>query len=245
MNSVCLTTLVSALFCLSIVNCTPTMKSTNNPMMAHAPEELYSGPSLEIAKVIRTKDAARLKELLRSPGFLPHDKGLKDVPLIVWAASHDNMAAVRDLLAAGAPANDSFKSGQVNYNLVSLATGSANPEFLLALLDAGGNPNGLSGTEPPLFTAIHGKRWERLDRLIRCGAHIDQTNGVGATPLITLASVREYDQVLKLLKLGANPDHKTGIGMSLRSIISEYPLDPSSEKGQAQRRVIQYLDQQR
>ncbi len=245
MNSLCPFTIVLCIFCLSITNCTPQMKPSNNPMLAHAPEEFYTGISLASAKAIRQKDAAKLKELLRSPDFNPGDRGLKDMPLVVWAASHGNIAAVRDLLAAKVPANDTFKVGQINYNLVALATGAEDPDFLSALLQAGGNPNGLPGTEAALFTAIHGKRWDRLELLIQHGAKIDLPDEAGVTPVMELAYVREYDQVLKLLKLGASPDHKSGIGMSLRSIMSKYPLDPASEKGQAQRRVLQYLEQRR
>ncbi len=213
-----------------------------NPMLAHQAEEYYSDSvSIKIASAIQKDDIDLLEDLVKSPDFKPEDHGKRDVSLILWAASLDNINAISVLIKAGVPVDDVMVFNRINMNMVSIAVSSRNPEFLKILLDEGANPNGVGDTEAPLITAIFAKRWDRFDLLINKGADIEKQDDAGVTPLIQLALVSEYEQVLKLLKLGANPEHKTILGMSLRTVIDKFPLDLSSEAGKAQQSVVDFL----
>jgi ankyrin repeat protein len=215
-----------------------------NPIFRHAPSEFYSGEALQAAEAIRNRDYSTLAAILNKSPSVAANRGKKEVPLVGWAMSHDDPKSVKLLLDAGAPANDYIFDKDDKMSLVGLATGAKRPDHLELLLSHGGNPNGLPGTEPPLFIAMILKdplRDERFERLLKASADPNQQDDVGVPIIFHCADLNDYQKALELVKLGADPNLMDRRGSSLRKIIEQFPLVSSTPQGRAQAELARML----
>lgn len=110
-----------------------------------------------------------------------------------------------------------LKAGPVPANaqdgiILRLAMEIKRPVCLLALLEAGVNPNDRRGSDPAIFHAIHLRKKNYLQHLLAAKADPNILDGAGATPLHCCLSEEFLEGVPYLLNAGANPNipNRTG-----------------------------------
>jgi ankyrin repeat protein len=208
--------------------------STQNPVLSRAPSEFYSGDDLKAAEAIRNQDYSLLEEVLhRSPKVIA-SRGKKGVPLLAWAMGHNDPKAFKILLELGASPNDFFLVENVKTSLLSAATGAEKPDFFDQLLVHRADPNGLSDSEPPLFTAIFGHKNDRFAKLLRAGANINHPDRTGKTAIMVFVGLNNYREALNLARKGADVNVQMKNGNTIKKMIDRYPLPFDTPQGQAQ-----------
>jgi uncharacterized protein len=212
-----------------------------NPMLHYDSAEFYQSAALDAAKAIRSHDHAALALILRSNPSVAKDRGMKNLPLLVWACSHDDPQAFEMLLKAGAPPDDFFLVQGSRMSILTLATGAQKEDYFNLLLTYKANPNGLPKSEPPLFTAFYSHKESRFNRLLDAGANINHADETGKTILMVVAISRDYQRALGLVERGANVQVEMSNGTNLRKIIERFPLSASTEQGVAQRKLQNLL----
>jgi ankyrin repeat protein len=208
--------------------------NASNKLAKHPPSELYAGKALEAAIAIQKRDSKALARLLQAAPGICKDRGLKELPLLVWAMGNDNSESFKMLLKAGASPDDYFFMQGVKMSVLTLATGAEKPDFFLDLLAAKANPNGLPESEPPLFTAFYCHKEDRFDHLVDIGADLNHADETGKTVLMVVCLARDYVKALSFVNRGAKLDAKMKNGTTLRRIIEKFPLNPQTEQGRAQ-----------
>ena len=217
-------------------------RMSENPIRDSAPAKFYAQPALDLAEAIHAGDDQKLEELIATNGYDLSDRGRQDTPLLLYAAAADRLSAVRILLQHGANPNDIGDIGHGPMSLVAIASGMEKRGFFDLLLESGADPNGIDGTEPPIFVAISAKNWDIMRALLARGADYNKVDSSGDSPLIALALTNSYQQALELIAIGADPWYTSPAGVSVEAIIRRFPLDPSTEMGLWQQKVIQRLD---
>jgi ankyrin repeat protein len=112
---------------------------------------------------------------------------------------------VYSLLKAGADPNRHLSYGAA----IGLASALGPPEVVVALLDAGADPQTPgSGGLAPLHQAVLSGQVEITRILLQRGAKVDARDNLGRTPLLTFASgsIDNLDVVKILLQAGADPN---------------------------------------
>lgn len=211
--------------------------NADNPLLKHPVDEIYEGIALQAALAIRESNIKQLESSMNQHPEIAKDRGFKNLPLLVWSMGHGNTEAFRVLLKAGAPPNDYFLVNEQRMSLLSLATGAESEEYFELLLSNKANPDGLPGTEPPLFTAFYTHKDDRFERLLQAGANINASVETGQTVIMTVALSRNYRRALRLAQQGADLNAEMSNGTNLRKIIEKFPLPPDSVQGQAQRQL--------
>lgn len=208
--------------------------NTDNKLAKHSPSELYTGKALEAATAIQQKDAEALARVMHASPGTCKDRGLKELPLLVWAMGNDNRAAFELLLKSGAPPDDYFFMQGAKMSVLTLATGADKSDYFRLLLAAKANPNGLPESEPPLFTAFYSHKDDRFELLLGAGADVNHADETGKTVLMVVCLARDYVRALSLIKKGAKVDARMTNGTTIRRIIEKFPLNPQTEQGRAQ-----------
>lgn len=119
-----------------------------------------------------------------------------------WATHHDNLEAVKLLLAAGANAKAGNRYG---VTALSLACANGNADLVRALLAAGADANtALRGGETALMTAARAGRVGPVQALLAAGAKVDAKDAKGQTALMWAAADGHAAVVELLVKAGAD-----------------------------------------
>lgn len=223
---------------LCFTGCSSPDMDPNNPLLRHDPAELYAGDALQIATAVRQRAHARLRDLVRSAPDAVHDGGPRHFPLLAWAIGHRDPDALEILLQAGASPNTTMPFGTDRMSLVSLAASAEDPRFLDLLLAYRGDPAGPPNTEPPLFTAIKAGRYDRVEALLKAGAHINQQDAAGKTPLMMMALSGDYPQALAYTRRGADPRITMKNGTTLERVLTRFPAEPGSPQALAQAELL-------
>lgn len=218
--------------------------NTDNTLAKYSLSDLYTGKALEAATAIQKNDIESLARVLYDSPDTCKDRGLQELPLLVWAMGNDNLAAFELLLKSGAPPDDYFFMQEVKMSVLTLATGGKKPDYFRFLLAAKANPNGLPESEPPLFTAFYSHNNDRFDQLLSAGADLNYADETGTTVLIVVCLARDYVRALSLIKLGAKVDAQMTNGTTIRRIIELFPLNPQTEQGRAQLQIKEMIDHQ-
>jgi ankyrin repeat protein len=184
----------------------------------------------DIFYAIRTGDEARVEELLdENPTVVNANDPTGLSPLTV--ATYHGQANIVDLLLARGAADDIFTStargdraaveslvredpGAVHahssdgWTALALAAHFGRLEILQILLDAGADPNSVSGNllaNLPLHAAIAGNQREAVSLLLGNGANVNAVDGGGWTPIHLAAHGGSEPIVQDLLDAGADP----------------------------------------
>jgi ankyrin repeat protein len=129
-----------------------------------------------------------------------------------WAVQHDDVAAVKSLLAAGANASATNRYGVPPLHLACVNGGE---ETVRLLLDAGADPNTtLRGGETVLMTAARTGRVGPVALLLERGAKVDACDRKSQTALMWAAADGQADVVSLLLKSGADADTRLKSGFT-------------------------------
>jgi ankyrin repeat protein len=173
---------------------------------------------LALTQAAEQNDTLRMRWLLdlgADPNF--NQTGVFRYPVVLVAASHGNAAAVRLLLTRGARANATDVRGTpVLISAVALAFGNRDEagvnECVRLLLELGhANPNAadtarIGDDRGALHQAAANGSAALTRLLLRFGAHPDQTDRFGETPLHFAALRGRVEAARVLLEAGANPD---------------------------------------
>jgi ankyrin repeat protein len=98
------------------------------------------------------------------------------------AAEHDNLPAVKALLARGADSNVKDRNGETSLHL---AVRRSNFPVIKALLDGGADSNirDLLGNRTPLHWSVEYNNLQAVEALLACGADPNIQDSLGKTPL--------------------------------------------------------------
>ena len=143
------------------------------------------------------------------------------VPSMHWAATYDNLPAVRAHLESGEDVNTSDpKLGQTALHLAAYFD---RPVTLKALIEAGADVNAQnSDGGTPLYSAAHEDNPMIVMELIKAGADVNLARPNGATPLHMAAQRGHEGCVVALIRDGAD--------VHLRTEMGNTPIDYKHEK---------------
>ena len=212
-----------------------------NPASLHMPDEFFDGKELDVARAISQGMSEQVNFLIGQDKILANSTGKKGMTLLYWAASLQKVECVGLLLSAGAEPNALIRfNGQI-FQLLALAAGGNSDELFYKLLKSGADPNSKDGKDPAIFSAIHARRWDRMNSLLDKGADINCVGREGATPLIYLAAINQYEQVANLISRGANINLTNKGGISLAEYVESFAFSPLTENGKWHGRVKSML----
>ncbi|MBI5688705.1 MAG: ankyrin repeat domain-containing protein [Verrucomicrobia bacterium] len=125
-----------------------------------------------------------------------------------WAARHDDLAAVRALLAAHA---DPKARNRYGVTPLSLACASGSAAVVGLLLEAGADPNAaLRGGETPLMTAARTGHLDTVQLLLSRGARVDDRLAAGGQTALMWAAHEGHAPVVAAL-IAAGADFRTAV----------------------------------
>ena len=199
-----------------------------NPIYSKEPSEFWQGESLALAKAIRKNNVDSLKFVVQKYAIDLNKPGNGGMTFLLWSCSHRHLEATRALLELGADPNQNIVVGkQVNdtYQLVSLLAEGDQYDLLNLVLDHGGDPNSLHGSQPALHCAIDNDKdrdsgkFDNMLLLIDKGADINRVDHSGYTPVMYAASANQYIAVEILLNKGATITNVGRLGLTLPHIV--------------------------
>ena len=144
-------------------------------------------------------------------GWLPDAAhAAADVPPLVAAAEAGDLAAVRDLLAAGADVGAASVDGAT---ALHWAVHRNLPELVQLLVEAGADIGATNryGVQAIALAATNGSAVV-LEQLLGAGADPNASMPGGETALMTAARAGPPDAVRVLLRAGADPNARDGVG---------------------------------
>jgi ankyrin repeat protein len=123
-----------------------------------------------------------------------------------WSALNDQLEIVETLIFAGATLQPATRVG--GYTPLHLASRAGNADVVAALLDAGANPDVLTGTgAASLHFAAEANGVEVVNALVGHGADVNVRDGYSSrTPAMFAASRNSAGALRALLDAGADPD---------------------------------------
>jgi ankyrin repeat protein len=149
--------------------------------------------------------------------FRPEEELPPDDPRLVEAVERGDAQAVRELLAAGAPAESTHATG---HSSLMIAATSGHREIFELLLDAGADPylqyGGACGTALD-FAAMSGHS-AIIDAWLARGLHVNLADQVGNTPLMAAAAAGHVETVQRLMAAGADVNARTVDGITAYSV---------------------------
>jgi uncharacterized protein len=136
--------------------------------------------------------------------------GKKEPPLI-QAVEADDFKKVQQLIANGANVN---QTDDVGFPALSIVAGGGDEKMTKLLLDAGANVNSRSATlkDTALARAAQDGNGATVRILLAAGAHVDDRDGAGWTPLFNAALKGDLEIVEALLSAGADVNARSSNG---------------------------------
>lgn len=168
-----------------------------------SPYEIFPDPAAAaIAEALVEGDIDKIRTLAANANLAA--LGDKRVTLLQWALFNRSLDGMQILLDAGA---DPAQPGMDGDTAVHFACMLEEPQFLLALLAHGADPNVVNADTgaAPLRAALMTEREEQFRILLAAGADPDHADYMGNTPLHVTGLINEPQRALDLLKAGADP----------------------------------------
>jgi ankyrin repeat protein len=142
------------------------------------------------------------------------------------AVGSNDLAALRLLLKKGANPNWNFRSASMEVPVLLLAIMDGSDEIVIALLDAGANPNGFvdlgdKETMSALVIAISRGRPQIVKELLKRGAVVDSKDKDGRTPLMAATLHGSIESVRVLIASRANVNHESEQGLTVLMVCSD------------------------
>lgn len=183
----------------------------------------FSDPAhAQFAGAVRSGDEALARELLAA-GANPNATDEAGTPLIQWAMRQRDRGAVTLLLALGADPSRPDAEGRTAMHEAAMAPHTAWIDELLAHGVPVDIPNANNG-QTPLYSALHAREQDNIDRLLEAGARLDVSDRSGTTPLHKAALVNDLPSVRRFLEAGADPAVRDARGATVDRYL--YDGDP-------------------
>ena len=164
-----------------------------------------------IADAAERADWARVRALLKDRAD-PNSAQADGATALHWAAFHDEPAAAKLLLEAGAKAGAENRYGVTP---LALACTNGHTELVKTLLTAGADANSAQKSgETALMTAARTGRVGPVKALIEAGAKVDAKERGGQTALMWAAAQGHADVIEVLVKAGADPKARLRSGFT-------------------------------
>jgi ankyrin repeat protein len=187
-----------------------------------------SKEQVQLASAAQRGNIAGMKQAIAA-GADVNAVGHEGMTPLFWTIAKQNLRAFKSLLDSGANPNVATtwtNSRGVKQTAGALETAAVleNSEYLLALLQHGGNPNLVidrSG-ETPIYQAIMHRRLENVKILVAQGADLEHKDMEGTTPIRQAATARMYETALFLLRAGADPAAENNWGSSAVEIVKKF-----------------------
>ena len=134
----------------------------------------------------------------------------KEAPLI-QAVQAGDLKKAKKLIANGTNVN---QTDDVGFPALSIAAGRGDENMTKLLLDAGANVNAHSATlnDTALARAAQNGNRPTVSALLAAGAHVDDRDGAGWTPLFNAALKGDPEIVETLLSAGADVNARSSNG---------------------------------
>ena len=154
-------------------------------------------------------------------------EGKEGMTLLMWALAKRELSGVSILLSGGANPNVT-----TSYNAMWMSVIAEDPEYLLLLLEHGGDPNSidLKTQRTLIFEAALHRRLQNIEALKDAGAEMNQQDLSGNTVLSYAISFKAYDIGLTLLDMGVDPSLEDRWGYDALKMLTQYG-DKGVEKG--------------
>ena len=158
-----------------------------------------------VADAAQRGEAEEIRNLLRQ-GADPSAAQPDGMTALHWSALNDQLDIVETLIFAGATLQPATRVG--GYTPLHLASRAGNAEVVAALLDAGANPDLLTGTgAASLHFAAEADVLEVVNALVGHGADVNVRDGYSSrTPAMFAAARNSAAALQALLDAGADPD---------------------------------------
>lgn len=203
---------------LHAANATSGLISDNEELMfaGRSPQQAFKNDGVvKLLKAVSRHDTNEAKRLV-GEGVNINGMGKDGATPLIWMLGQQDVEAVRILLELGADPNQYQPNGVGPP--VWLLAGGGKKEALQLLLNFGGDPNLIFGTNSPLMMAINNSHMHCAELLLQSGADINYANG----PLSALSAAifsMHFDDVLWVLNHGYTHD----LMMAKRMIVAEAP----------------------
>ena len=190
-----------------------------------------NGPDpLSVADAARARDAAAVKELLKTGADVNAAQG-DGMTALHWAAANGDAALTQMLLSAGGNIRATTRLGGITPLLMASQAGHA--QVVATLLAAGADANSATATgATALMLAARSGSTETVTRLVETGADINaKEKGFGQTALMVAAGLDRADVVKVLMSRGADWKAASSIA-DLKALSS--PMEDGSGRPQQQ-----------
>ena len=164
---------------------------------------------IQFVEAVAKGDETRMRELLKQ-GADVNAVSVEEIHPLFWAMAKRSLKGFEFLLKNGADPN--YSTGNVEdkesfFSAMELAASADNSDYLLLLLEYGGNPNLMigNGTRSLINQAVIYNQTENVRLLIEAGADMDHEDFSGKTPMMTAANFNNYEIVYLFLEKGADP----------------------------------------
>lgn len=186
----------------------------------------------QLIQAIRDKDTVKINQLIQrgvNLDYRDHSGGSQASPLD-YAVAIGDVDLVHLLLGNEANANSKSRNGYTALHVASISL-SSKPEIVDSLIWSGGDVNAKSFIEQWTPLALASKKVPSDEALVRqlveAGAHVNDPNSFGETPLMYAAAFADEALVEYLLRHGADPrlvnnDGESALHFAAKSTAEQY-----------------------
>ncbi|WIY83482.1 hypothetical protein [Propionimicrobium sp. PCR01-08-3] len=198
------------------------------------PADYFSGMDLDLARAVKSGDHQKIGKVLAA-GADVEAQGAYDLTILQWGVMVNSAAGVTALLDAGA-VPDRIGYGQD----AALHMAVGNTAMTSALLEAGADPNGVTGSAPLIDVCLVStdEVFASFDLLMDAGADVTQVNNLGELALHTCARTNQGGLIMQMLEGGADPTAATISGATFQDYYFGYNPDVLNDRAIAERKQI-------
>lgn len=186
-------------------------------------------------------DIAKIDELVQA-GVDVNTRGEEGLTPLYWPLEAKNREGFKRLLEHGADAYVT-REKEKGRAVVSAAAQAEDPEYLIMILDHGGEVNWVDphGHQPLLVQTIVFHAPAQMKILLERGADMNAQDGFHATALIEAAATCQFEIALSLLEMGADYTLKDNANNTVMDILERYSSNCDPARQGDYQKLIEYF----